>query len=414
MKYTKLFAISLFLLVILASFASAKETPVELNRLNLPNLGTVREIPLNTCNGQAELYLYEGLQTQEPDVLFTVDRDELLIFTKGNRVSDLEINLEKPEVAFEETDNLYVKVYKTEIDTPGGIVYADVTSSQAARGVQAYLAQDSANPVYDPTKLNIVYDDDKENVVYMQPGTYQYFFLDKYDKYSNGVDSDDRELTITVTGPTGIVSQQTYTKPSPTGTQGAVVHEFTVTEAAYYTVSVSTEDSIWWALFTCHPPREDHCKDAEFVVSTQMWVTGDGCHHSGQTQDTILIDIPETKKYYVTGSVYRGNADQCQPSEEFYVEMNGQTGPVVEDEADPCSPPMTTEEYLGTFDLEAGQEMLYMNTAAKCPPDTSANSVDLTQICFYDDEEIPEFGAIAASIALIGAVAGFFIFRRKH
>lgn len=35
-------------------------------------------------------------------------------------------------------------------------------------------------------------------------------------------------------------------------------------------------------------------------------------------------------------------------------------------------------------------------------------------ICGPPDEEVPEFGTVAAGVALVGAIAGFFVMRRRH
>jgi len=159
---------------------------------------------------------------------------------------------------------------------------------------------------------------------------------------------------------------------------------------------------------------ETYCAGADLIQPVDMWVVGDGCHWSNQFNDTETVNIPGTATYTVTGVVHRGNPGQCQTHEVFTTTINGQTGPVVQDDADPCAE-TTTEEYLGTFNLVAGDTVVYMDTAAKCPPDTQANSVDLSQLCFYEDgnKEVPEFGVIGALVAVAG-VAGFAVFRRKY
>lgn len=159
---------------------------------------------------------------------------------------------------------------------------------------------------------------------------------------------------------------------------------------------------------------EQICPGADFVEQVDMWVVGDDCHHSDKTTDSAIVDVPKTAVYYVTGVVNRGNPDQCQTNEAFYLENDGQLGSIVQDDSDPCAI-FHGEEYVGTFSLSTGQEVFNMNTASKCPPDVHANSVDVETLCFYEegDGEVPEFGMIGAAI-VVATIAGIVIFKRKN
>lgn len=209
----------------------------------------LKKVDIKTCSGEGELYLYTQ-QSVEPDVSFKTFRNELLILTRDEYMTgDLEVNGAKPDVAFY-NPKLSVKIYNMDT-TPGETLNVDATTnSKLSRGIQAYLAQDKDNRVYDPSDVHIVYDEAETDSVYLTPGTYQFIFYDKYGEYDNGGD-DSRKLKVTITAPSGTKSSTTYTKPWPSGTEGVVVHSFTATETGYHKISVDTEDSIYWLLMSC-------------------------------------------------------------------------------------------------------------------------------------------------------------------
>lgn len=407
MNYKKLGTMLLILALFVMPGVLASPEPQE----------TLTKIPINTCTGSGDLYVYTGDQFQDPDTSFTVDNDELLIFTKSNRVSSIMVDGNTPDVIYDEKSPFHAKVYRIDV-TPGSTVNVDFTNTwHGARGVQGFFVQDSSNPVYDVVDFELTYSD-STNIVYLKPGTYQYVIYDKYDKYNDGSD-DSGKVTMTITGPLNtVISDTTYTKPSPTGTQGAIVHEFTVSKAGYYKVDYETEDSTWWVLFDCEPKKEDFCRGADAIIPVDLVVVGDDCHHSDRTTDSEMITIPDSKQYYMTGVVKRGDfsdyPDNCQDNEAFYAEINGQQGPTVADDPASCTV-FYGEEYIGTFDLEAGDEVLSINTVAACPPDDSPESVHMDYVCLYGDgdNEVPEFGLIGAIVAA-AAIAGFVIYKRKN
>lgn len=216
----------------------------------IPVSATLSMQPINTCSGQGELYLYSGDQFQEPDTsLFTV-RDQILIFTKTYNIKSVLIDGETPNIVFDETNPFGVRVY-SKSTIPGQTMFIDIDSKKGAKGIQAYLTQDSGNPVFDISSMQIVIDDAKSNTVYLAQGTYNFVFFDKYTLENDGTD-DSRQLTVSIFGPNGFFQSETYTKPSPVGTQGVVIEELTVTQAGLYTISVNTKDSIYWAMFDCN------------------------------------------------------------------------------------------------------------------------------------------------------------------
>jgi len=132
------------------------------------------------------------------------------------------------------------------------------------------------------------------------------------------------------------------------------------------------------------------CADADYVFEETMWVVGDGCHNSNRISDSMFVDVEEGR-YYVEGLISRGNVGQCQTNEDFFLEINSDFGPDTEDDLDACAI-STRMEYLGIFDFTQDSNEIIIHTAAQCPPDTYANSVDLTKICLYLEEEEPECG----------------------
>lgn len=310
--------------------------------------------------------------------------------------------------------------------TPGDTVsikvdMVNIYEAWQARGIQAYLAQDSDNPIYDDwSSFRVLYSDtgkdSASDLVYLTAGRHELIIYGDYTINKPGQGLDLRDTIITVSDASGIISSDTYNQPFPEGIQGVIIHEFSVPEDGMYTLKVETDDSIYYSVVECDQPQTSVCEGADFIVQTDLDVAGDGCHWKGQISDSEEIYFPSSATYTIRGIAERGSPsdfpDYCQDQERFHIEVNGQSGPIVEDDPESCAITLT-EEYLGTFQIEEGIQTVNMYTDAECPPDKEANSVHVDTLCFYEDGEIPEFGAIAASVALIGAIAGFFILRRK-
>ena len=124
------------------------------------------------------------------------------------------------------------------------------------------------------------------------------------------------------------------------------------------------------------------CVDADYVFDVDLGVCGDGCHSTCPPQDTESINVPVGGAYSVIGQVWRGHPGQCQTNEDFYLEINTDTGLETEDDADPCAITVRLDD-LGDFTFNSGANNIIMHTASTCPPDTHANSVSLKKLCLY-------------------------------
>jgi len=212
------------------------------------------EIPLNTCVGDGELFVYQGDQSQDIDTSFVVNRDELLIFARANAdIAATVNNVATPLALVEErTSPFHIKIYS--LDTsPGDVVGITGTAPWNARSVQGFIAQDSLNPVYDLSSLEIIVDDEKTNDMFLLPDSYNYVIFDKYTQQNNG-NPDNRNLRVVISGPPGTIEDSSFTQPFPVGVQGVVVGEFEVTESGVYTQHVDTKDSVYWMLVQCPEP----------------------------------------------------------------------------------------------------------------------------------------------------------------
>lgn len=154
------------------------------------------------------------------------------------------------------------------------------------------------------------------------------------------------------------------------------------------------------------------CPDADLVYEVDMGVVGIDCMNIAKPSETIDIDVPVPGTHTVKGVVLRGNPGQCQTNEDFYLIVNGVSGPETEDDADPCAQTVRLDE-LGSFSFINGTNTVTMHTAAQCPPDTSANSVHLQKLCiYYGDNDVPEFGLVGLALAAIGAT-GLILWKRR-
>ncbi len=159
--------------------------------------------------------------------------------------------------------------------------------------------------------------------------------------------------------------------------------------------------------------------DQHINLDPEMWVVGDGCYSPERTTDSQTITVPVSGNHEVLGLVHRGNPDQCQIKEEFYTTINGVDGPVVTDKENPCDE-VTLWEPLGTFPFNEGSNTVHMTTAAHCPPDEHANSVDMSELCirYETTTTIPEMHEYSnpgtALIALLASPAlAYLLIRRR-
>src|SRR3989344_2079045 len=131
----------------------------------------------------------------------------------------------------------------------------------------------------------------------------------------------------------------------------------------------------------CNTP-ECLCEGADLIIPVNMIVTGEGCYKENLSIATSQISITETADYEVYGIIQRGNPNQTQTNEAFYLIINGKQGPTSLDDTDPAAITLRREFLLYQY-LTQGSHTVTMHTAAQCPPDKTANSVDLTHLCLY-------------------------------
>ena len=334
--------------------------------------------PIKTCTGEGDLYLYQGDPFQEIATSFVVNHNQLLIFSKPDKPVSFNVSINGVKTPLATIKNIStpfrVLVYSVNT-TPGSIVTIKGKSILGARTIQGYLSQDSANPVYDITNLQVIFNAQQSNIMSLTPGNYSFVFFDKYSINLPGQGTDFRKLTANVTGPSATIFNQTYTQPSPFPVEGAVVGNFTASATGLHSLGINTQDSIYWALTQC--PVE--CTgDLKYNVS--MSVVGESCHFSNITKVNTTINVPLGAKYNIQGVVKRGNPGQCQTNEDFFLKINNKTGPATEDDADPCAISLRVDP-LGNFTFFTGINTVTMHTASTCPPDNSPNSVTLRQIC---------------------------------
>ena len=210
----------------------------------------LRRIPVRTCNGEGELYLYE---TDDPfgpiATSFEIERNQLLIFTSKSAEVWVKVNGQSvvPEV-LSFTDGRVRLVRSVE---KGAKVCISGDYKNGIRGVQGFLAQNSTRPVYDINTFQYIYRDQASDEMFLTPGSYSYAFFDKYSLNGPGQGTDTRKLGIKIEGPDGIVVDKIYTQPAPGGTEGAVVGNYSISQQGNYMLNVDSEDSIYWALVKC-------------------------------------------------------------------------------------------------------------------------------------------------------------------
>ncbi|MBU0636587.1 hypothetical protein KKE06_06185 [Candidatus Micrarchaeota archaeon] len=139
--------------------------------------------------------------------------------------------------------------------------------------------------------------------------------------------------------------------------------------------------------YDCTLEIPDDCLEADYVFEFEkLLVCGDDCSQTCPTLDMTSIDVPVGARYDVEGRVYRGAPGQCQPHEDFYLEVNGEFGPDTVDDPGACAISVRMDE-LGDFYFNTGLNDVEMHTAAMCPPDQTAESVRLDKLCLYYVEE---------------------------
>ena len=133
------------------------------------------EIPVNTCSGDGEIYFYQGDPFQEIDTYFTVQKEQLLIFTKGNVT--LNVQVDGSPVSLDLVKEISsIKVFSATTSV-GSLISVTGTFSGNARNIQGFLAQDPLSPVYSIETLQNIYKSSTTDDIYLLAGTYNYIFF---------------------------------------------------------------------------------------------------------------------------------------------------------------------------------------------------------------------------------------------
>jgi len=249
------------------------------------------EVSLQTCTGQGEIFLYQDYPYFDIENSFDIrgdaTRDQLLVFTRRDQLESLTVEVNGVATAFtyalHKSGDLNVSVYGYPIAAGDHIDVSGTTyGCEQSRAVQGYLAQDSSQSVYDIENFQILSGDELSETWYLHEGAHNYLLLDKYTKYLDGTD-DAREVVISFDGPGGLIHQENYTAPSPSPNQGVAVGQVVVGtgQAGEYSVTIETEDDIYWPLISC--PVVTECAPSE----TQECGTTDvgECEYGTQTCD---------------------------------------------------------------------------------------------------------------------------------
>jgi hypothetical protein len=238
--------------------------------------------------------------------------DQLLFFTRYNIALSVEVNGAPTALTLvkEVTSPFPVKIYSLGTSS-GDEISVSGSHTYGARTVQGYLAQDSSNPVYNISTLQIVIDDEVQNDMYLVPGTYSYVFFDKYSLHNSGAD-DSRSLRVMVDNGASI-ADDSYTKPYPSPTEGVVVNTYTITAEGAYVMTLDTEDSVYWMYVIC-PPTPTTTTTTTCPTTTTTTTT------STTTSTTTTTTVPTTTTtttvppYCGDGTVDPG--EECEEDEQ--------------------------------------------------------------------------------------------------
>ncbi|MBD3204243.1 hypothetical protein GF327_08155, partial [Candidatus Woesearchaeota archaeon] len=247
------------------------------------------EIPVSTCLGKGELYVYRGTNMMQRPISISFDvngsRDELLIF---GRTSKEYFNVEINDILVDHENDIVLKafgddpfdvwIYSITLpvnpDTSNSITIKPRNSGPEwnARAIQGYLAQNTEEPVYLIDTLNIRYTGDTwigSNEFYLTPELYNFVYFDKYTLYNDG-GIDERILTARVYDPDdNLILEQSTDKPvapspAPEDVQGVVAGDYfevTRDNIGIYELTVESDDSVYWVYVDCPQPSCQWCGD---------------------------------------------------------------------------------------------------------------------------------------------------------
>ncbi|MEA2007455.1 MAG: SdrD B-like domain-containing protein [Patescibacteria group bacterium] len=312
--------IVLFTLFVLIYFYDLPGQRSYLGTTVRPNEGAqLRKLPLKTCSGEGDLFLYEGSNPFQPIMTsFEAEGTEVLVFTKS--IDSLDFQVNGRDVT---PGNVADKVYSMSV-AYGSTISVDGEANSGARSVQGFLVQDANSPVYDVSTFQFIIDDKRSNEMFLIPGVYTYAVFDKYTINALGAGIDDRRLTVKVEGQSGIVKEKTYRSPYPDGTQGAVIDNFEITSQGNYMFSIDTEDSVYWALVECpicgdgEMEKDEQCDDGDNNGEVCTPDYGGECEYCSDVCELKTVQGPYCGDGDVNGQEQCddgfGNGEVCIPA----------------------------------------------------------------------------------------------------
>lgn len=253
----------------------------------------LRKIPVKTCSGEGDLYLYEGDDPFQPIMTsFEAERTEVLIFTKDKDNLTFKVNSQDviPSSVADRVFSLSVAY--------GSTISVDGERNEGARSIQGFLVQNPDKPVYNVDTFQFIIDDQRSNEMFLTAEVYTYAIFDKYTINSLGGNPDNRAVTVKVDGSGGNVVDKTYTSPYPDGTQGAVVNNFEISTQGNYTFSIDSEDSVYWALVDCpicgdgKAEKSEQCDDGDDNGVACVPLYNEECQYCSDVCELVTVKGP--------------------------------------------------------------------------------------------------------------------------
>ncbi|MFT4307878.1 MAG: hypothetical protein ACMXYM_00720 [Candidatus Woesearchaeota archaeon] len=159
-----------------------------------------------------------------------------------------------------------IRIYEANV-TPGALV--NFTSMRSvADSHQGFLSYDSNKGFFNGPLTSVkdgtdTYDVYLKSSSLLNSGAYSFILFNKYARHESG-DPDDRLVNITIGR-----NDYLYRAPFPDGIEGLVRHHQAVPHDGYYTVSITSEDPVYYYPFSC--PEPGPCADNRYCTQTQTF-----------------------------------------------------------------------------------------------------------------------------------------------
>lgn len=214
--------------------------------------------PVNVCSSSGEILNYQINPFQDVNTSFVADKNQLVIFSR-QLPADFKVyengSLKNLSSVLSSSGQFYVGIYSVNLTpglnvsiTAGKCIYAGYEWD--SRCIQGYLLQDSKNPIYNLSNLNILYDGHKLTS-FIEKGNYTFLVFDKYTEDFPGKGNDTRYVNVVINSSQGKIFDKTFVQPNPSPAEGVVLSKFYVNESSNYTFSVEANDSVYWFNFSC-------------------------------------------------------------------------------------------------------------------------------------------------------------------